>query len=120
MKHSDLLLIASGTATLEAGFFETPMIIVYKVSPLTYFIGRLLVKVKDIGLVNIIAGRRIVPEFLQGDFTTEKMLPEIESLITNQEKIDSIKANLAEIKQKMGEPGAAKKVADVAFKLINQ
>lgn len=119
MKHSDLLIVASGTATLEASFFGTPMVIVYKVSHMTYLIGKILIKIKDIGLVNIIAGSRIVPEFVQNDFVVEKMLPVMESLLTNQEKIETMRAKLCEIKHQMGMPGAAKRAARIAMNLIS-
>jgi len=118
MKYSDLLMVASGTATLEASFFKTPMVIVYKVSRITYLIGKILIKIKDIGLVNIIAGSRIVPEFVQNDFTVNKMLPVMESLLFDKEKIEIIRANLSEIKHKMGTPGAAKRAARIAMNLI--
>jgi len=113
-----LLMVASGTATLEASFFKTPMVIVYKVSRITYLIGKILIKIKDIGLVNIIAGSRIVPEFVQNDFKVNKMLPVMESLLFDKEKIEIIRANLSEIKHKMGTPGAAKRAARIAMNLI--
>ena len=65
MAHSDMVLVASGTATLETAILQTPMIILYKMSSLSFFIGRLLVKVRQIGLANIVAGKKVVPELLQ-------------------------------------------------------
>ena len=76
MAYSRLLLVASGTATLEAGISGTPMIILYKTAALTYFIGRRLIKVPDIGLVNLVAGKRIVPEFLQSEARPGRDLPD--------------------------------------------
>ena len=70
---ADLALVASGTATLETALLGVPMIIVYKISLLSYFIGRLFVHVKNIGLVNIIAGKTIVPELIQGDASGERI-----------------------------------------------
>ncbi|NVM01288.1 MAG: hypothetical protein HWN67_03065 [Candidatus Helarchaeota archaeon] len=80
MKYSDLLIVASGTATLEAAIFETPMIIVYKVSPITYFFAKLLVKIPNIGLVNIIAKEKIIPEIIQRRSLAEDIAHEIEKL----------------------------------------
>ena len=63
---ADLAIVASGTATLETALLGVPMIIVYKISPLSYFVGKLIITVKNIGIVNIIAGKTIVPELIQG------------------------------------------------------
>ncbi|RLA92324.1 MAG: lipid-A-disaccharide synthase, partial [Deltaproteobacteria bacterium] len=73
MQIADLLLVASGTATVEATIIGTPMIVVYRVSPFTYLLGKMLIKVKNIGMVNIIAGKTIVPELIQKDLNPEKI-----------------------------------------------
>ena len=80
---SDFVIVASGTATLEAALLNTPMLIVYKTSLLTYFIGRILIRVKDIGLVNIVAEKRIVPELIQGQVTPERISHEVLEVIKN-------------------------------------
>jgi len=81
MKNADLAIVTSGTATLETGYFQTPMIIVYKTSLLTYLIGRLFVRIKNIGLVNIVAGRKIVPELLQSKVTPKRVAKEASDLL---------------------------------------
>jgi lipid-A-disaccharide synthase len=79
--HSRAAVVASGTATVEAALIGTPFIVVYRVSGLTYAIGRRLVKVKSYGMVNLIAGREIVPEFIQSSFTPENVVSELNRLI---------------------------------------
>ncbi|MDO9026248.1 MAG: lipid-A-disaccharide synthase [bacterium] len=111
MAHSRLLLVASGTATLEAGISGTPMIIIYKTSPLTYFIGRRLIKVPDIGLVNLVAGKRVVPEFLQGEARPGAIFLMAQVLLAEGRPRQVVMAELAKIRDILGEPGAAKRAA---------
>lgn len=119
MKHSDLLIVASGTATLESALFETPLMIVYKVDPISYFIGKQLIRIESIGLVNVIAERKIVPEFIQNKFRWNYMLPQMEELLFNNEKRNQVIHNLKQIKQKLGEPGASRRAAEIAMSMIN-
>jgi len=118
MKHSDLLLVASGTATLESALLETPLIIVYRVDRFSYFLGRQLVKIDAIGLVNVIAERKIVPEFIQGDFEAEKLVPEMEKLLFDKTVRKQTIINLQQIRQKLGQPGASERAATMALELI--
>jgi len=119
MKHSDLLIVASGTATLESALFTTPLIIVYKVDPISYLIGKQLIKIDSIGLVNIIAEQKIVPEFIQRQFHWKRLLPETEKLLYDKEQRNKIIANLKKIRKKLGEPGAAIKSAQIALETMN-
>ncbi|MBC8180591.1 lipid-A-disaccharide synthase [candidate division KSB1 bacterium] len=118
MKHSDLLIVASGTATLESALLETPLIIVYKVDRLSYFIGRMLVKIDSIGLVNVIAEKRIVPEFIQHQFKAENLIPEMENLLFDQKRKAKMIKDLSEIKQKLGKAGAAEKTAQMVLGMM--
>ncbi|MDP2807195.1 MAG: lipid-A-disaccharide synthase, partial [bacterium] len=111
MAHSRLLLVASGTATLEAGISGTPMIIIYKTSPLTYFIGRRLIRVPYIGLVNLVAGKKIVPEFLQGEARPGAIFLMAQVLLAEGRPRQAVIAELAKIKDILGEPGAARRAA---------
>jgi lipid-A-disaccharide synthase len=111
MAHSRLLLVASGTATLEAGISGTPMIIIYKTSPLTYFIGRRLIKVPDIGLVNLVAGKRVVPEFLQGEARPGAIFLMAQVLLAEGRPRQVVMEELAKIRNLLGEPGAARRAA---------
>lgn len=119
MKHSDLLIVASGTATLESALFHTPLIIVYKVDPISYLIGKQLIKIDSIGLVNVIAEQKIVPEFIQNQFHSTCLLPEIERLLFDKKQRNLIIKNLKKIKQKLGEPGASTRSAEMALETMN-
>ena len=119
MKHSDLLIVASGTATLESALLETPLIIVYKVDPISYFIGKQLIKIDSIGLVNVIAEKKIVPEFIQYQFKKENLIPEMDDLLFNKNLIAKTIQDLKNIKQKLGQPGASKRTAQKVFEMIS-
>ena len=115
---ADLALVASGTATLETALLGVPMIIVYKISLLSYVIGRLIVDVKNIGLVNIIAGKTIVPELIQRDASGKRIAEEALAILTNEEKKQEIIKELEAIRAKLGEPGAAIRAAQIACDMI--
>ncbi len=117
MQNADLAVVTSGTATLETGYFGTPMIVVYKTSWVTYLIGRLLVRVKNIGLVNIVAGRRVVPELIQHRATPARIAAEAERLLTDPAARKAIAADLGVISARLGTPGASKRVADAILGL---
>ena len=119
MKYSDFLLVASGTATLESALLGTPLIVVYKVDPLSYFIGKKLVKINNIGLVNVIAEREIVPEFIQHEFNSENIIPTIAKMLFNQTERKQIILNLGQIKEKLGRKGASKKAAEMALSMLD-
>ncbi len=120
MTHSRLLLVASGTATLEAGIAGTPMIIIYKTSALTYFIGRRLIKVPDIGLVNLVAGKRVVPEFLQDEARPGAIFLMAQVLLAEGRPRQVVTAELAKIKDILGEPGAAKRAAGEIYETLSR
>jgi lipid-A-disaccharide synthase len=119
MKHSDVAIVTSGTATLETAIFETPMLIVYKTSFVTYAIGKLLVNVKNIGLVNIVAEKEIVREFIQNEATSENVYAEATELLHNKKRCDEMKNELAQLKEKLGKSGASRKVADEMLNMLN-
>ncbi len=119
MKHSDLLVVASGTATLESALFHTPLIIVYKVDPISYLIGKQLVKIDSIGLVNVIAGQQIAPEFIQGKFHRRNLLPEMKRLLFDQAYRDQMVQNLRILREKLGTAGASARSAQIAIELLN-
>lgn len=118
-KRADILIAASGTVTLEAGLHGLPMCIIYKVSLLNYILGRLLLKIKCIGLVNLVAGEAVMPELIQDDAEPKKIAATVMDIITNAERYNYIKQMLAKVKQILGQGGgAAQKVAQIAFKLM--
>jgi lipid-A-disaccharide synthase len=117
MASADAAIVTSGTATLETGWFGTPMAVVYKTSPLTFLIGRMLVDVPHIGLVNIVAGKGIVPEFIQGDMTSENLVAAIRKILADVEYGAVMRKELAIIKQKLEGPGASSRVAEQVIAL---
>ncbi len=103
MSHSDLLLVTSGTATLESAISCTPMIVLYRTSFLTYLLAKVLVKIPHIGMVNIVAGKKIVPEFIQSQVKPEKIADEMEKILKDKGKYKRIKIELNEVKTGLGE-----------------
>lgn len=110
---SDVIIAASGTITLQAALLEKPMVILYKLSPATYMIARFLVNISDIGLVNILAGKRVVPELLQREATPERIATEVKRMLYDKEYYDRILKDLHEVRQKLGPPGTSERVAKV-------
>lgn len=117
MAHADATMVTSGTATLETGWFGTPMVIVYKTSSLTFFVGRMLVKVPAIGLVNIVAGRMLVPEFIQGEMTSGNLAREVGRLLREPEYAQAVRRSLSVIRPLLGVPGASARVARAVLAL---
>jgi lipid-A-disaccharide synthase len=115
---SDVAMVASGTATLETALLQTPMVITYKISPLTAAVGKRLIRVRHIGLVNIIAGKTVVPELVQDDATAEKLAEEVRAILSNRQRSDAIRGELAGIRKKLGEPGASRRAAKLALGLM--
>jgi lipid-A-disaccharide synthase len=115
---ADVAMVASGTATLEIALLEVPMIVVYKISPLSYMLGRMCIGVDHIGLVNIIAGKTVAPEFIQGRVDAEKMADEIFHILTDTESKVTITTELKRVKEKLGKPGAAHRAAAMAVRLL--
>jgi len=118
LKIADLALIASGTATLEAAIMDTPMVITYKVSALTYFIVRFLAKVSNIGLVNLVAGKTIVPELIQNKATAFGLAEEGLAILKNDRLRAEMKEGLKLVKEQLGQGGASKKAAHIACEMI--
>jgi lipid-A-disaccharide synthase len=115
---SELALVASGTATLETALLGCPEVIAYKVSPLTYILGRMLVTGVDfIGMPNILAGRQIVPELIQRDVTADKLVRAAEPLLSDTIRAETVAA-LKALREKLGSPGAAGRVATIALEMI--
>lgn len=114
MMISHIALVASGTATLELGYLQTPSIVLYAVSPVTYWIARSLVKIPNIALANIVIGKRVFPEFIQGDAKVENVLNDLNKLMFDEKYYETVRKDLAGIRKILGEPGAT----DLAAHLI--
>ena len=106
-------VVASGTATVEAALQGLPMVVVYRVSPLTYALGRPLLRVNQFAMVNLIAGRAVVPELMQADFTAERVANEALALLEDPTRAAKMREDLAEVRRRLGEPGAAARAAAV-------
>ncbi len=117
MNHADLLLVTSGTATLESACFGTPLLVLYRMSRLSWWIARRLVSIPDIGLVNVVAGRRIAPEFLQDEVDPKVLSPVVLDLLREPEKRRAMTRELREVRDRLGTPGASSRVADLALEL---
>lgn len=115
---ADLVWTASGTATLETALLLKPMIVVYRLSWLTYWLARLLVKVEHIGMVNLVAGERIVPELVQADFNAKRIIQESRVLLDNVEHRTNIITKLTQLRERLGSGGAAERVTDLAFGMM--
>ncbi len=115
----DLAWAASGTVTLETALMLKPMIVVYRLAWLTYIMARFLVRVNYIGMVNIVAGERVVPELIQAELTAERIVRESELILRDSELRQRMVAKLAEVRGKLGSPGAAGRVADIALGMMN-
>ncbi|MCX5856329.1 MAG: DUF354 domain-containing protein, partial [Deltaproteobacteria bacterium] len=115
---SDIVIVASGTATLETALLGKPMVIVYKVSPLSYYIGKKIITVKHIGLANIIAGKTIVPELIQDEANPERIAAEVTGILNDKTRMDEIKTELNKITETLGQPGAAERTARLAYDML--
>jgi lipid-A-disaccharide synthase len=115
---ADLAIVASGTATLETALLGVSMIIIYKISPLSYFVGKLFIRIKNIGLVNIIAGKTIVPELIQGKANAQSIASEAIDILTSVERKKEMINELAAIRAKLGKPGAAIRAAQLALDML--
>ena len=120
MSHAQLLLVASGTATLESAILGASMIILYRISFISWIIARLLVRVSCIGLVNLVAGEKIVPELVQYQVTAKRVAREAYHLLSNDQRRRKMAGKLAKIRRQLGETGASRRTAELALNLIDQ
>ncbi len=115
MAACDVLLVASGTATLQAAVIGTPMVLTYRTAWLTYWLARWLIRIQWIGLVNIVAGRTIVPELIQQEATPERMSEEISRLLADGQAADRMRADLRNVREALGSSGASRRAAEVVL-----
>ena len=112
MRHASFAMVTSGTATLETAMFGTPMVIVYRTSWLTYLIGRLLIRVQNIGLVNIVAGKTVVPEFIQHRASARNLAESMMELFEEEGRLETMRNELGKVRDLLGSAGASAIVAD--------
>lgn len=116
MAASDLLVVKSGTSTLQAAVVGTPMILFYRASSwITYRLARLLIRVPWIGLANLVAGRGIVPELIHDEATPERLVQETERLLGDSRAYEEMKAALSSVRQALGTPGASRRAAEAVL-----
>ena len=115
---ADLSIVSSGTATVEAALMDAPMIVVYRLAPLTAAIARLLVRTPMFAMVNLIAGKMVVPELVQKDFTAAKLASEVLRLLGSPDARAEMRRGLAEVREKLGPPGAVERAADLIASML--
>jgi len=113
-----LVIAVSGTVTLEAAISATPTVIIYGVSWLSYWIGRALIHVDHIGLINLIAGKEIVPELIQKDAAPQPIADCVLSLLDEPDRLKRMRSELVEARNRLGGPGASQRAADLAFNIL--
>ncbi|MCK9620706.1 MAG: lipid-A-disaccharide synthase [Methylobacter sp.] len=114
----DAVMTTSGTATLEIALLTVPMVIAYKLSPLTYWLGRWLVNTPFIGLPNIVSGKSVIKELIQHDATAENLSAEITRILTDKAYGDKMRQNLNQVKQQLGQGGGSKNMAHLALEML--
>ncbi len=112
---SDVVITASGTATVQAALHERPMIVVYRLSPLTYRIGKPFVRVDTYAMANLVAGKRVVPELIQENFTAESVAAEAVRFLTDDDLRARTRDELRRVRERLGEPGASGRAADAVL-----
>jgi lipid-A-disaccharide synthase len=115
---ADCAIVASGTATIEAALLGTPMVVVYRVARTTAAILRRMLRTPFVGMANLVAGRRVVPELIQDDFTPAAVAAEVRYLLESPDGVDAMRAGLAEVRAKLGSGGAIERAADVFGRML--
>lgn len=111
LASADVALVASGTITVQAALHECPMVVVYRLSPITYRLGRPFVHVDTFAMANLVAGRKVVPELIQEDFTPESVAREALAVLTDPAAAARMRSDLRSVREKLGGPGASRRAA---------
>jgi lipid-A-disaccharide synthase len=120
MKYARFGIIKSGTSTLEAGFFALPMLVVYKTNQLTYLIGKQLVKLDRIGMVNILLDEMVVPELIQNEANSVNIFNTALKILSDNQVYENVKLKLEKVKEKLGSDGASAKAANSILEILNE
>jgi lipid-A-disaccharide synthase len=120
LSRASAALVTSGTATLETALFGVPQVVCYRTSSLTYMIGKAVIKVPYISLVNLIVGHTVVEEFIQSEFTARNLLDELKRLLTDEAYIAKQKAGYAELRDKLGQHNAARQAAALMINYLGE
>lgn len=116
----DAIITVSGTVTLEIALMGVPMVIIYKVSPLTYQVGKRLIRVDHIGICNIVAGARVVPELIQDEASADRIAAEIGRYLDDPAHAEKTRAGLAMVKEKLGTGGCSERVAGIILEMLGK
>jgi lipid-A-disaccharide synthase len=120
LASADVALTASGTATVQAALHDTPMVVVYRMAPLSYQLARRVVTLDTIGMVNLIAGEAIAPELVQDAFTPDAVAREAVSMLTDRDRAARIRAGLATVRARLGGPGGSRRAAEAILRLVGE
>ena len=118
MAACDAVVTASGTVTLELAILGVPQVTTYRVSPLTYLLGRLLVKLDFFSLVNLIAAKKVIPELLQNQVTPANIATELELILSDSGQRAKMIEGLEEVTRKLGGPGASRRAAELVVEML--
>jgi lipid-A-disaccharide synthase len=118
LASSNVAIVSSGTATVETALLDVPMVVIYRVTPLTAFLAKPLVRTPFFSMVNLIAGERVVPELIQSDFTPERVSQEVLRLLRDPAARATMRESLAEVRNRLGPPGAVERAADAILDLV--
>ena len=118
LAHCNASIVKSGSTTIEAAYFGNPFVVFYKVTPLSYALGKRIIKVPFIAMANILAGEMVVKELIQDKATPENLFAEMLPLLSFPDQVEKCRAGLRKVREKLGEPGAARRVAEMASELI--
>ncbi|HTP66817.1 MAG TPA: lipid-A-disaccharide synthase [Geobacteraceae bacterium] len=119
MQVCDAIITVSGTVTLEIALMGVPMVIIYRVSPLTYQVGKRLIRVEHIGICNIVVGERVVPELIQYDAKPAKIAAEIEHILTDPQYSAAIMEKLQGVRERLGNAGCSRRVAELVLGMVS-
>ncbi len=120
LRAADAAIVTSGTATLETGLMAVPMVIVYRMSRLSYLIGRMIVRVRNIGLVNIVAGRTVAPELVQDEVTPDAIARSISDVLEDPARYAEVRQELLRVRETLGKGGASDRAASVVIELLGK
>lgn len=120
LASADVALVASGTVTVQAALHECPMVVVYRLSALTYRLGKPFVRVDTYAMANLVAGRRVVPELIQDDFTPERVAAEALRVLNDPAHAAAVRRDLREVRAKLGEPGASRRAAHAVLEMARR
>jgi lipid-A-disaccharide synthase len=111
----DIAITASGTATVQCALHERPMVVVYRLSGLSYTLGKPFVKVDTYAMANLVAGDRVVPELIQDDFTAARVAEEATAFLLDRDRYEHVRRALAGVRERLGAPGASGRAADAVL-----